>query len=192
MKNLVTYVLLLMVISCHKQTKTDKSMQVSSTKKFVSVVNHFEDFNSGVNDNLKPIITKLDKSFEGNYLSYYAGYTINRSNNNLIILIAGDDTSKYRDEFAKRLESNQFSMDYGKYAYQELLNVKKTITDYINTHKKNNVTQNIEHFDIYGNKVIVYLKDNSYQKASEFRKEITDSPAIGLTKKNRYPGGIAE
>ena len=32
---------------------------------------------------------------------------------------------KYRDEFAKRLESNQFSMDYGKYAYQELLNVKK-------------------------------------------------------------------
>lgn len=192
MKNLVTYILLLMVISCHKQTKTDKSMQVSPTKDFVSVINHFEDFNSCVNDSLKPIITKLDKSFEGNYPSYYAGYTINRSNNNLIILIAGDDTSKYRDEFAKRLESNQFSMDNGKYAYQELLKVKNTITDYINTHKKNNVTQNIEHFDIYGNKVIVYLKDNSYQKASEFRKEITDSPVIGLTKKNRYPGGIAE
>lgn len=196
--NLVIYLLILLsAMSCHKQTKSnaeiDNSTPVSETDDFVSVINEVEYFNSYVNDSLKSLIMKLEKSFKGNYPSYYAGYSIDESNNNLIILIVGNELLKYKkyeDEFATRLESNNFSIATGKYAYKELLRVKKIISDYVDTHKNNGVAQNIEHFDVYGNKVVVYLKDDSYSKTSEFRKDITDSPVIGLTKINRYPGGI--
>lgn len=192
----ICILLLLSTISCHKQnkcnTEKDDSIHISSTDDLITVKNSDKGLGSYMDDSLKSVVMKLEKSFGDKYPLYYAGYIINRINNNLIILVIGDDILQYEREFAYRLGSNDFSIGKGKYPYKELLKTKKMIIDYIDTHENNKITQNIEYLEIYGNKVIIYLKDDSYQKTSEFRKEITDSPVISFSKINKYPGGIAE
>lgn len=148
---------------------------------------HIED---ELNEKQKESISHLNESFKNGYPSYYAGYTI--ANKNLLILVIEEDTSNIRIELSKRMGNNDFSIDKARFDYKTLVGVKKEITNFINTNKNSEVANNIEYFDIMGNRVKVYLKDASYKHMTEFRKAITYSPVVALTKKKSIYNNTAD
>lgn len=135
-------------------------------------------------ENEQKIISELQDSLKNDFPTYYGGCSV--ANNRLVIIVVGEDTSAMRTDLIKIIGRNDFVIDVGNYNYKTLIEAQGCIEKYIDFNKDGCVAKNIESYKIKGNRVLVYLKDDSYECCQKFRQYVTDSPAVGLTKKKDY------
>lgn len=120
------------------------------------------------------------KSVENNYPDYYGGMYIN-DNQDLVIKIV-----KSKRESEKLFAAEEVLFEYVEHSYNELDEVNNIIIDYFGTHdvKDNKLVAN--YIDIYKNKVIVELENNTKEEQDWFMKNIINSKLIEFKKGVRH------
>ena len=120
------------------------------------------------------------KSVGNIYPDYYGGMYIN-DNQDLVIKIV-----KSKKESEKLFADEEVLFEYVEHSYNELDEVNNTIIDYFGTHdvKDNKLVAN--YVDIFKNKVIVELENNTKEEQDWFMKNIIDSSLIEFKKGVRH------
>lgn len=123
------------------------------------------------------------------YPDYYGGAYINKEKQ-FVILIKGD-TSRYKDEFVRRVKSSEVLVKTCEYSYEELRNVierlKVLYLDESNKATIEATTMRRFCFDVPKNRIIVELEELTEKKKNLFKQTVMDSPTFIFEKNYGIP-----
>ncbi|MCD7898961.1 MAG: hypothetical protein LUH22_03550 [Bacteroides sp.] len=128
---------------------------------------------------------------EGNqYADYYGGFYLD-DNGIMHILVTNDDINT-REDIKRIIESEKFILHKCKYSYNYLMAVMDSIDDFLITYPNEPLADNIGLWKIKEkeNIVVVYLISCNEKSVEEFKKKVSDSPAIQFRPPDNNPLNI--
>lgn len=135
-------------------------------------------------DSFRPKVTRGEENYMIEYPENYGGCYIDEDGElNVYITTDFDNTQR---AFSTIIGTNGIKYKTCLYSRNELMNLKRQISEYILQNENAEISKNINHvaYSAKNNRVIVGLKDYSEANVSAFKSLIVNSPSIEFVQAN--------
>ena len=115
------------------------------------------------------------------YPDYYGGMYIN-DNQRLVVQIVNNNvpalTNSSYQTYNNIMNDDNVVIEYVNYSYNELNNINDSITEYFSNNISSDISISRNYIDVYANKVIVELSNNTSLEQQKFKDKVSDSELI--------------
>ncbi len=161
----------------------EKKWEAKLTEKYGSDYQNVLDLNlRSVNTSEK--IEQLLKSTEYNsYPEFYGGRYINDDQELVLQIVKNEDHNNYKLTTNKLYNDilsidNNIIVEYVDNSYNTLKEIDNYIIEYFKNHKNTDISIVANSVDVYSNKVVVELENNSQLEQEKFKRNVIDSDLI--------------